>query len=158
MWNSLLSITTQITGSILAQITKSFLDPIKSSFSSAVQMVQSTWDSALKAIGSAAEDLWKKLVGGSIWTDMLNQMVSQTQDAMSAIQGEFGQGLIGPSGAVSTFQAARPAVASAGPTSYNFNANIPMQSSIYLDGELIQRAIQQRTLRQIAVQRAAIGG
>ena len=152
MWGAVASLTAQMAGQILNNLAKGLLDPMKNAISNTLQTIKSMWDAAMKGLADAAKSLWNMLTGHSIWTDMLNQMVSQTQDAMSAIQGEFGQSFTGPSGIVPTVQSAAPTVtggvagAAAGATEMQA---ITLPINVYLDGQQIQTILERRLVETI---------
>jgi len=152
MWGAVLNVTTQMAGQILSSLSKSLLDPMRNAISSTLQTIKNMWDSAMKALGDAAKNLWNMLTGHSIWTDMLDQMVTQTQDAMAAIQGEFGQGFTGPSGIVPTLQSAAPTVtggmAGAAAGAVEMQA-ITLPINVYLDGQRIQTILERRLVETI---------
>jgi len=47
------------------------------------------WDAIYKGIGDAAAALYKFLVGGSVWTDMMDEMVASTEKGLDRITGDF---------------------------------------------------------------------
>ena len=154
MWGAVASLTTQMAGQILGNLTKGLLDPMRNAISSALSAIKSMWDSAMRGLGDAAKSIWNLLTGHSIWTDMLDQMVSQTRDAMGAIQGEFAQGIIGPSGIVPIVQSAAPAfaggmggAAAVGPVE---RQAITLPINVYLDGQQIQSFLERRLVETIS--------
>jgi phage-related protein len=154
MWGAVLSVTTQMAGQILSGLTKGLLDPMRNAISNTLQTIKSMWDSALKSLGDAAKSLWDLLTGHSIWSDMLDQMVSQTQAAMSAIQAEFNQGLTGPTGIVPAIETAHPGLAQAvggvGAGAAVGAQAITLPIYVYLDGQQIQTILERRLVETIS--------
>jgi hypothetical protein len=138
----------------LITLTGSFLDQLRGKFVSALDDIKRKWDEAMKGLADAAQSLWNKLTGHSIWTDMLGEMVSQTEHSMAAIKGEFGQGFTGPAGIVPTVQAAQPTVAQ-GVSGEGAGAVVGTQAItlpiyVYLDGQQIQTILERRLVETIA--------
>jgi phage-related protein len=152
MWGAVVSVTTQMAGQILSGLSKGLLEPMRNAISSTLQTIKNMWDSAMRGLADSAKGLWNLLTGHSIWTDMLSQMVAQTQDAMSAIQGEFGQGLTGPTGIVPTMEAAQPrlggALGGSGSAAVAAQA-ITLPIYVYLDGQQIQTILERRLVETI---------
>ena len=153
MWGVVANATTQMAAQILSSLSKSLLDPMRNAISNTLQTIKNMWDSAMRGLADAAKNLWNLLTGHSIWTDMLSQMVVQTQDAMSAIQGEFNQGLTGPTGIVPAVEAAQPTVAqgvggAAAGAAVGAQA-ITLPIYIYLDGQQILALLERRQVETI---------
>ena len=58
---------------------------------SALQSLTERFWGAFNSIAKAAQDLWDKMTGHSIWTDMLAEMGSQTDSMLPRIEGRFDQ-------------------------------------------------------------------
>ena len=124
----------------------------------ALQTIYDSMNSQLNAIVARVEAAKQAISSGSIWPDMLDEMVSQTHAGMAAIQGEFAQGFESPKGIIPTIQAGGQAAAaaapSAAPTAGAQGAQaITLPIAVYLDGQQIQTFMEKRmvdTLRQNA--------
>jgi len=101
------------------------------------------------------EDAKKKVSSGSIWPNMLSEMVQQSEAAMANMNAAFASGLTGPRGVVTMMgNASIPAPqAQAGPT--YLSAEVPIRNEISIDGEQISTIINRNTIRQRQLQRAA---
>ena len=55
--------------------------------------VSKGWSNFTSGIQKGAEDLWKKLVGGSIWTDMFNDMIAVTERSFNKINAIASRGM-----------------------------------------------------------------
>jgi phage-related protein len=150
MWNAVATVTVSMAKIIIGNLTSSLIDPMKNTLKSALDSVKSMWDNALKGLAQAAQDLWNKLTGHSIWTEMLSEMVSQTQAAMRDVQSAFGEGLVGPGGPLPTIQAAQPTFAQglgapgAGAGWQATHQSITLPISVYLDGQQISAILERR--------------
>jgi hypothetical protein len=128
----------------LSSATGSMKSTANSASGSIQSALQGTWD----AITSGAQNLWDTLTGHSIWPEMLGEMVSQTEDAMSQIQGAFGTGLAGVAPIVQTntpTMAPPPAAVPASPTTQEITIPIIVQ----LDGQQIQTFLERRLVESI---------
>jgi DNA-binding ferritin-like protein len=125
----------------------------RASFNQMVDDISNAVDNIIEKLRKAQEEI----ATHSIWPDMLNSMVDQTRSALTDIRGQFNNvfsmpQLTGPTAAPGV---AAPGTPGAGSTS--FSAEIPISTTIYLDGAVIERSIQQRTIREANIQRAAYG-
>jgi hypothetical protein len=118
-----------------------------------LQRIYNEMQSRVNAIIAGLEDARRRISSGSIWPDMLSEMLAQTKTAMAAINDEFSAGLTAPGGIVPTLQAttlpapvqpAAPAT-SAVPTSQA--VTVPV--NVYLDGQLIQSFLERRLVETL---------
>jgi phage-related protein len=137
--------------------------------------MQNVWSSALNAMVATTRAAFDRMVNDissrvdaiisrlraaqseismhSIWPDMLAQMVSQTHDAMSAIQDEFSQGFEAPTGIIPTIQSVQPGIesgvggSSAAPATERQAITLPI--NVYLDGQQIQTLLERRLVENI---------
>ena len=129
-----------------------------SSTEAALQTIYSEMQSKLNAIVAAVQAAKQKISSGSIWPDMLDEMVAQTHAGMAAIQGEFAQGFESPHGIIPTIQAGGQAATAAAPSAAPAagapgSQAITLPINVYLDGQQIQTFMEKRmvdTLRQNA--------
>jgi phage-related protein len=125
----------------------------RTAFDQMVNDISSRVDAIIARLRAAQAEV----SGHSIWPDMLEQMVSQTHDAMAAIQDEFSQGFQSPGGIIPTIQSAAPAVESAVPGSPNTPAvqgqverqAVTVPVNVYLDGQQIQCFLERRLVETI---------
>lgn len=133
------------------------LSAMESSTESALQTIYSEMQSKLNAIVAAVQAAKQQISSGSIWPDMLDEMVAQTHAGMAAIQGEFAGGFDSPGGIIPTVQAGGQSAIAAGPsaapTTGQGSQAITLPINVYLDGQQIQTFMEKRmvdTLRQNA--------
>jgi phage-related protein len=148
---------TQHQASSMAQgIVDAVMNPLgtmSSLASAAGQTISSSLTGTFNAISGGATDLMNMLVGHSIWTDMLTEMQDQTRDAMANIVNTFAGG----------FGAVAPAVPAAGAGGIPAASTSTLQSlagnqqtaitipiTVTLDGSVISRQMEQRTVTRIA--------
>jgi len=131
---------------------------MQSAAASAGQYISNAVTGAFNTIASGASDLWKWLTGGSVWTDMLNEMQSQTAAALGNIVGDF-QGAFGSIAlAAPEFTGYRaggyeaPATAPALAAPLQTSITVPVQ--VQIDGATVTRTIETRLIRN----RRARGG
>lgn len=132
---------------------QSMLSAMVSSTQSALQQVYDEMNSKLNAIVAAVQAAKQQISSGSIWPDMLAEMVAQTHAGMAAIQGEFAGGFGSPGGIIPTIQAggqaaiaAAPSAAPAGPQP---GQAITLPINVYLDGQQIQTFLEKRIVDTI---------
>jgi len=127
----------------------STLNTMQTTATSILGQISDTFWSTVNSLVSAAQTLWNSLVGGSIWTDMLEEMQAQTTSALGNIVGDF-QGAFGdvalsvpitPSQAGSSrgSEASTP-LGSQGPQSIT----IPVQ--VQVDGATVARTVERRLI------------
>jgi hypothetical protein len=132
-----------------------------SALSVMVSRTRGAFDQMLADISSRVDAIISRLRAAqneismhSIWPDMLGQMVSQTHDAMAAIQDEFSQGFQSPTGIVPTIQSAAPALEAATPTSslgsVTDRQTITVPVNVYLDGQQIQTLLERRLVETLS--------
>jgi hypothetical protein len=109
---------------------------------------------AVNAIVAAAQSLWSQLVGGSIWTDLMETMQSQAYSALGNIAGAFqGMSLAVPA----TIPYSPPAAISSGSVGpaaspgavQTFSFTIPV--TVTLDGQVISRQVEQRIVERVSL-------
>jgi len=119
--------------------------------SSAMSALEGIVMAAVNAIVAAAQSLWSQLVGGSIWTDLMETMQSQAYSALGNIADAFqDMSLAVPA----TIPYLPPAVSSGGvgpATSQGaaqaFSFTIPV--TVTLDGQVISRQVEQRIVERV---------
>ena len=134
------------------------LSAMESSTESALQAVYSEMQSKLDAIVAAIQAAKQKISSGSIWPDMLAEMVAQTHAGMAAIQGEFATGFESPGAIIPTIQGGGAAMAAVAPSATpaaggQGSQAITLPIIINLDGQQIQTFMEKRivdTLQQNA--------
>jgi hypothetical protein len=119
--------------------------------------IQSTVMAAVSAIVAAAQSLWNQLVGGSIWTDMLEEMQAQTQSALGNIVGDF-------QGAFGDVALSVPTIPSQAGPSRGSEASAPLISQlpqsitvpvqVQIDGATVARTVTTRLVQQISARRS----
>jgi hypothetical protein len=136
---------------------QSTFSSMQATAASAMASIQSTVMAAVSAIVAAAQSLWNLLVGGSIWTDMLEEMQAQTTSALGNIVGDF-------QGAFSDVVLSVPTMPSqAGPASRGGEASVPLISQlpqnitipvqVQIDGATVARTVTTRLVQQISARR-----
>jgi phage-related protein len=135
---------------------QSTFSSMQATAASAMASIQSTVMAAVSAIVAAAQSLWAQLVGGSIWTDMLDEMQAQAQSALGNIVGDF-------QGAFSDVALSVPTMPSqAGPSRGSEvsaplispapqNITVPVQ--VQIDGATVARTVTTRLVQQISARR-----
>ena len=111
---------------------------------------------AVSAIVAAAQSLWNQLVGGSIWTDMLEEMQAQTASALGNIVGDF-QGAFGDVAlSVPTMPSqagpSRGSEASA-PLISQLPQSITVPVQVQIDGATVARTVTTRLVQQTSARR-----
>ena len=177
-WNDFVKNVQTMTASV-----KKAIDDLVAMIKTAAGTIQSTWSSTLQAMAAETRSTFNQIVADisaavdaiiaklkwaqgaitahSIWPDMLGSMVDQTKDALRSITGQFDNllsmpGEFTPEIAANLRGSQSQAAGAVGPLS--FSAEIPLTSTITIDGEQIQTIIQRNSIRQTAVQRAAFAG
>jgi hypothetical protein len=133
---------------------QSMLDAMVSSTESALDKVYSEMQSKLDAIIAAVKAAKQQISSGSIWPDMLAEMLTQTHAGMAAIQGEFAQGFESPGGILQTIQgdanaATAPAPAAAPGSAAPGGQVITLPITVMLDGQQIQTFLEKRIVDTI---------
>jgi phage-related protein len=115
--------------------------------------IYSEMSSRVDAIIARLEDAKRRISSGSIWPDMLSEMLAQTKAGMSAIGDEFSEGLTSPAGIIPTLQATTlptpvqpEAVA---PATAPAAQAITVPVNVYLDGQLIQTFLERRLVESL---------
>jgi phage-related protein len=124
---------------------------------SAMAAIESTVMAAVSAIVAAAQSLWNLLVGGSIWTDMLEEMQAQTASALGNIVGDFQGAFSDVALSVPTMPSqagpSRGSEASA-PLISQLPQNITLQNQVVIDGATVARTVTTRLVQQISARRS----
>jgi cytochrome c551/c552/uncharacterized protein YukE len=114
--------------------------------------IYSEMSSQVDAIIARLEDAKRRISSGSIWPDMLSEMLAQTKSGMDAIGREFSAGLTSPAGIVPALEATTlpapvqlEAAAPAAPASQA--VTVPV--NVYLDGQLIQSFLERRLVESL---------
>ena len=118
---------------------------MQSAAASAGQYVSNAFTGAFNTVAKGASDLWKWLTGGSVWTDMLNEMQTEAAAALGNIVGDF-EGAFGKIGvSVPEFGGYEaPATAPGLAESWQTSVTLPVQ--IQLDGATIASVIERRLI------------
>jgi phage-related protein len=148
-----------ILGSASASVAAT-VSTMQSAAGNAVSQIQSTLSNAWNAITTGAQDLWNTLVGHSIWTDMLDEMQSQTASALGNIVGNFENmsfavpatipySLSSPAAAAPT-ASATPSVATP--------QSITIPITVTLDGQVITRSVKKILIEERQYRDRSVGG
>jgi phage-related protein len=129
----------------------STVSTMQSAASSALSSVGSAFSDTWNAITSGAQDLWNTLVGGSVWTDMLAKMESQTYLALGNITDAFkGMSLTIPAAVPYSAGASSPAGASttiASTIPVTLTNTIPV--TVKMDGQTIAKTVESRIVNSV---------
>jgi len=128
--------TWHTTVSEMASDTKAYFDTIVAEIESAVDAIIARLNAARHQISS-----------GSIWPDMLTDMLGQTRTTMGQIQGVFNQSIAGTGGIVPLLQSIKPNIAPAASSTATQSFTIPV--AVYLDGQQISTLTQKRLVRTL---------
>jgi phage-related protein len=135
---------------------QSTFSSMQATAASAMASIQSTVMAAVSAIVAAAQSLWNQLVGGSIWTDLLEEMQAQTASALGNIvgdfQGAFGDVALSVPTMPSQASPSRGSEASA-PLISQLAQNITLQNQVVIDGATVARTVTTRLVRDISARR-----
>jgi hypothetical protein len=136
----------------------SVMGEMQSSVDSALGGIASQFTNMVNELISSAQGLWAALVGHSIWTDMLDMMVSQTHDSLAEIQSSFKDVLSGLPNTVAVTASVQGAAAGAGATvtaagtSSVGGAQVPIQiqndTVLQLDGTTIAQITEQKMIQR----------
>jgi hypothetical protein len=114
----------------------------------ALQLIYNNMNTQVNAIIARLQAAKQAISSGSIWPDMLAEMVAQTHAGMAAIQGEFASGFESSSGIIPTIQAGGSAMTaaapSAAPAAGSGSQAITLPVNVYLDGQQIQTFLEKR--------------
>jgi phage-related protein len=130
---------------------QSTFNSMQATAASAMAFIQSTVLDAVSAIVAAAQSLWAQLVGGSIWTDMLEEMQTQTHSALGNIVSDF-------QGAFGDVALSVPTMPSQAGPSRGSEASTPLISlgsqsitipiTVTLDGRVIAQIVEKRVVEK----------
>jgi hypothetical protein len=125
--------------------------------------IQSTVMAAVSAIVAAAQSLWNQLVGGSIWTDMLEEMQAQTASALGNITGAFENMSLAVPETVPyspSVTSSSPAVASTATSvpSFGTQQSITIPITITLDGQVITKTVKKMLVEESRYRSRSVGG
>jgi phage-related protein len=134
----------------------STLSTMQTTASSILGQISDTFWSTVNSLVSAAQSLWDSLVGGSIWTDMLEEMQAQTASALGNIvgdfQGAFGEVALSVPAMSSQAGPSRGSEASA-PLVSQLPQNITVPVQVQIDGATVARTVTTRLVRDISARR-----
>lgn len=136
------------------------LSAVQSATAPATNAVVDAFTSAFDTVSSAATGLWNFLVGGSVWTDMLDEMQSQTYSALGNIVGAFqGMSLSIPATVPYAIPYSSPATGSApaAPTAAPASASqVTVPVNVQVDGATVARTVERRLVmkRQLSAWRS----
>jgi phage-related protein len=167
-----------------AQAAQSTIAGILASISSSIQSLTSqaaaaagsagtaitdAFSGAWNSVASAATTFYNWLVGGSLWPDLMDMLVSQTQAGMSEVKASFEKGLAGVVLNAPTIPGLTAAMnltapqAAAGPTqavpvpAASQPTSVTLPVTVQIDGATVTRVIEKRLIanRQLSVWRSA---
>lgn len=125
---------------------------MESYVSGAVASIQSTLAQAWSMVQSGVQGLYGALVGHSIWTDMLDEMQSQTTSALGNILGDFQGAFGGIALSVPVMPPQGRSMAGAegsAPVLPQVPQTITIPITVTLDGQVISRQVEQRIVDHI---------
>ena len=130
----------------------------------AVAQIQSTLSNAWTSITTGAQDLWDTLVGNSIWTDMLDEMQSQTASALGNIAGNF-QGTFGNLPLLVPVMSATPLGTpsrqrdtGSSPAASSGTQSITIPITVTLDGQVITKTVKKILIEERQYRDRSVGG
>jgi phage-related protein len=145
-------------GEILSQIASSIQNTVNQAAGaagSAGNAITGAFTGAWNAVATAATNFYNWLVGHSLWPDLMDALVSQTEAGMDQVKAAFGNGLgsviINAPTAPSTSQPSpAPVVASQ-------LGSVTLPVNVQIDGATVSRVIERRliTNRQLSAWRSA---
>jgi hypothetical protein len=155
--DELLAKVNSVSGSMISTW-KTTVDTMKTDTKTAFDQMVSDISADVDAIIAKLKWAQGQITTHSIWPDMLGSMVDQTKDAMRSITGQFDEllsmpGEFTPEIAANLRGSRGEGAGVAGPLS--FSAEIPLTSTIMIDGEQIQTIIQRNAVRQMRLQQAS---
>ena len=137
-----------------AAYVSSTLTSMQGAAASAGQAISSAVTGAFDTVADAASDLWKWLTGGSVWTDMLDEMQAQTYAALGNIVRAFEDMSLAVPGTVPyTPLGPAPTAGHAAPTTSapaalgTITLTIPV--TVTLDGQVISRQVERRIVERV---------
>ena len=135
----------------------STLEGMQSAATSILDSISASFWSTVNSLISAAQTLWQSLVGGSIWTDMLEEMQAQTASALGNIvgdfQGAFGEVALSVPAMPSQAGPSRGSEASA-PLISQLPQNITVPVQVQIDGATVARTVTTRLVQNISARRS----
>ena len=158
-------------GGILSQIASSIQSTVNQAASaagSAGSAITDAFTGAWNTVASAATSFYNWLVGGSLWPDLMDTLVSQTQAGMSELKATFEKslsGLVLNAPTIPELTAAMnitaPQAAAAPPTQAapmsNPLSSVTLPVTVQIDGATVSRVIERRLIanRQLSAWRSA---
>jgi len=140
------------------------ISSMETAASSGAGSIQTTLSGAWNAITTGAQGLWNTLVGHSIWTDMLDEMQSQTASALGNIVGNFqNMSLAVPatipySLATSSSPAAAAAPMASAAPSVATPLSITIPITVTLDGQVITKTVKKYLIEDRRYRDRSVGG
>jgi phage-related protein len=150
-----------IIGGILSQIWASIQSTVNQAAQAAGtagSAITNAFTTAWNTVANAATSFYNWLVGGSLWPDLMDALVTQTEAGMDEMKAAFASGLgdvmINAPAAPSP-SAAASSSASAPSASELFSATLPV--TVQIDGTTVSRVIERRLIsnRQLSAWRSA---
>ncbi len=146
-----------IIGGILAQIAssiQSMVNQAANAAGTAGNSITNAFTTAWNAVAGAATNFYNWLVGHSLWPDLMDALVSQTEAGMSQVKTAFSKGLGGVMINAPTAPAASQS--SPAPTASQL-ASVTLPITVQVDGATISRVIERRLIanRQLSAWRSA---
>jgi len=159
-------------GGILAQIASSIQSMVSQAAGaagSAGNAITDAFTGAWNTVANAATSFYNWLVGGSLWPDLMDMLVNQTQAGMSEVKATFEKSLSGlvlnaptiPELTAAMNITAPQAVAAAPPTQAapmsNPLSSVTLPVTVQIDGATVTRVIERRLIanRQLTAWRSA---
>jgi hypothetical protein len=134
-------------------IMRTAFNALKTTATTVLNAIKAAWDSTIGELIKKAQELWDTLVGHSLWTDMLEQMQSQTSTALGDIRGDFDDAFAGVSMNVPGMSTSK-ATPAAARTSLS-SVTVPVV--VNLDGVEISRYVK-RLIAEDMNMRSRFGG
>jgi HPt (histidine-containing phosphotransfer) domain-containing protein len=135
-------------------IMQNAFNALKTTATTVLNAIKAAWDSTIGELIKKAQELWNTLVGHSLWTDMLDQMQSQTSTALGNIRGDFEDAFAGVSMNVPSMSTSRAAPGITSQTGLNA-VTVPVV--VNLDGVEISRYVK-RLIAEDMNMRSRFGG
>ena len=152
--------------SILSQIASSIQGTVNQAASAAGtagNAILGAFTGAWNAVSSAATNFYNWLTGHSLWPDLMDSLVNQTQAGMDEVKACFAKGLGGVvlnaptiSGLTAALNVATPQVAATAATTATTASDqasgmtLTIPVSVILDGEVITRQVEKRIVDRVS--------
>lgn len=133
------------------QVVSGIAQQVAAAAQPATQGITDAFNAAYDAVASGATWLWNTLTGGSIWTDMLDEMQTQTDVALGNIVGVFQDMSLAVPATVPYSPTATLSPAAAPPTSAGMAGplSLTIPITVTLDGQVISRQVERRIVERV---------